>query len=72
MPGSFLQLATRGCTDLNVQWTSGISPEPHIDVELHFCSADKNNGNLNLRLMGQFRRALNTCQLKEQEVHMEQ
>ena len=35
------------------------------DFNLIYQAADKNNDNLNLRLTGQFRQALNTCQLKE-------
>ena len=35
------------------------------DFNLIYQAADKNNDNLNLRLMGQFRHAINTCQLKE-------
>ena len=35
------------------------------DFNLIYQAADKSNGNLNLRLMGQFRQALHSCQLKE-------
>jgi exonuclease III len=35
------------------------------DFNLIYQAEDKNNGNLNLRLMGQFRQALITCHLKE-------
>ena len=34
------------------------------DFNLIYQAADKNNDNLNLRLMGHFRQALNTCHLK--------
>ena len=35
------------------------------DFNLIYQAADKNNTNLDLRLVGQFRQALNICQLKE-------
>jgi exonuclease III len=35
------------------------------DFNLIYQAEDKNNDNLNFRLMGQFRRALTTCQLRE-------
>jgi exonuclease III len=47
------------------------------DFNLIYQAEDKNNGNLNFRLMGLFRKALATCHLKElktaeQKIHMEQ
>lgn len=35
------------------------------DFNLIYQAADKNNDNLNYRLMGQFRRAINDCEIRE-------
>lgn len=39
------------------------------DYNLIYHAADKNNSNMNPRLLAQFRNTLNTCELKE--VHLQ-
>jgi exonuclease III len=51
--------------------TAEMPADPHAkwlilgDFNLIYQACDKNNGNLNLRLMGKFRHALKSCELKE-------